>query len=54
MLERKTRILKQRKNDNEFNQNKSISKNENRILNELKNFDWLTELIYVAELSSLK
>ena len=28
MLERETRILK-KKNDNEFNQNKSISKNEN-------------------------
>ena len=38
MLERKTRILK-KKNNNEFNQNESISKNENRVLNELKNSD---------------
>ena len=53
IFERKARILK-KKNDNEFNQNESILKNENWVSNKLKNFDWLIESIHVVGLNFLK
>ena len=54
MFERKIRILKKKKNDNEFNQNELISKSENWVSNKSKKFDWLTESIHVVELNFLK